>query len=476
MKPLISILIPCFNGANFIKTSIDSCLKQTYENLEIIFVNDGSTDNSLEIINEYAKQHPQIKVFSQENLGLGETRNRLINYAQGEYFFFLDVDDVIPDSAISNLYEASNDGQNNLIVGRSMCLINDRFKIPFLPTWWLVKDMDPGHYLKSNICTPWGGLVKTSYFRSLNVKFLKGEIFEDVGIMPYVYIKAGNKFNYVKKIVYNYRIKNRVNNLSSFKNRFQPKIYSLYQQTEQILSLLEKEGFNIEKKYRRYVNGLNYPILMLIAFLSNNYGTPRRAFWNEFQLAPRFNILNILNSYGYSTIKFSKTIWKSFSFFLIKHWYKKIIKSIKSKNENDLTIFLNKQIIRDPYKYFLTKNLQPKKKRKNAIIEINLDNVESFIEKHQNVKTIRCKLLIRVKNEYELNFFIKKYYNFFAKHPIVLGLELNHLYDWNLVLKYFAFTFSNDIDILEYIHEQTLKTVVMSHEIDDPKLVNYVVH
>ena len=138
--------------------------------------------------------------------------------------------------------------------------------------------MDPGHYLKSNICTPWGGLVKTSYFRSLNVKFLKGEIFEDVGIMPYVYIKAGNKFNYVKKIVYNYRIKNRVNNLSSFKNRFQPKIYSLYQQTKQILSLLEKEGFNIEKKYRRYVNGLNYPILMLIAFLSNNYGTPRRAF------------------------------------------------------------------------------------------------------------------------------------------------------------------------------------------------------
>ena len=134
MKPLISILIPCFNGANFIKTSIDSCLKQTYENLEIIFVNDGSTDNSLEIINEYAKQHPQIKVFSQENLGLGETRNRLINYAQGEYFFFLDVDDVIPESAISNLYEASNDGQNNLIVGRSMCLINDRFKIPFLPT------------------------------------------------------------------------------------------------------------------------------------------------------------------------------------------------------------------------------------------------------------------------------------------------------------------------------------------------------
>ena len=118
-------------------------------------------------------------------------------------------------------------------------------------------------------------MVKTSYFRSLNVKFLKGEIFEDVGIMPYVYIKAGNKFSYVKKNVYNYRIKNRVNNLSSFKSRFQPKIYSLYQQTEQILSLLEKEGFNIEKKYRRYVNGINYPILILIAFLSNNYGTPR---------------------------------------------------------------------------------------------------------------------------------------------------------------------------------------------------------
>ena len=134
MKPLISILIPCYNGAKFLESCLNSCLSQTYSNIEIIVINDGSTDNSLEILNQYAGNHSNIKVYSQENQGLAETRNRLIEYANGEYFFFLDVDDLIPNNAIENLYNGSDNGNNYLVVGRTMWLINNKFRFPFVPT------------------------------------------------------------------------------------------------------------------------------------------------------------------------------------------------------------------------------------------------------------------------------------------------------------------------------------------------------
>ena len=119
-QPSVTILIPCYNGAKFLEACLNSCLSQTYSNIEIIVINDGSTDNSLEILNQYASNHSNIKVYSQENQGLAETRNRLIEYTNGEYFFFLDADDLIPDNAIENLYNGSDNGNNYLVVGRTM--------------------------------------------------------------------------------------------------------------------------------------------------------------------------------------------------------------------------------------------------------------------------------------------------------------------------------------------------------------------
>ena len=121
MKPLISILIPCYNGSKFLKFCLDSCLSQTYPNIEIIVIDDGSTDESLKILNEYKEKNSSfnIRVFSQKNVGVSETRNRLISYANGVYFLFLDADDVLSKETVSDLYEGSNNGSHNLVVGRS---------------------------------------------------------------------------------------------------------------------------------------------------------------------------------------------------------------------------------------------------------------------------------------------------------------------------------------------------------------------
>lgn len=89
----ISVIVPCFNAENYIRRCLDSVLKQTFEDFEVIVINDGSTDCSADILNEYTHADNRIKVFSQVNKGLSEARNSGLKMATGEYICFLDADD-----------------------------------------------------------------------------------------------------------------------------------------------------------------------------------------------------------------------------------------------------------------------------------------------------------------------------------------------------------------------------------------------
>lgn len=98
--------MPVYNGSKFIKRSINSVLEQTLKDLEIICVNDESTDNSLEILEDLQKEHDFIKIINQKNSGSGKARNNGINNAIGEYIAFLDVDDIFVDNdALEKMYK-----------------------------------------------------------------------------------------------------------------------------------------------------------------------------------------------------------------------------------------------------------------------------------------------------------------------------------------------------------------------------------
>lgn len=94
MDPLVSIIIPAFNAAPYIRQTVYSALNQTYRNVEIIIMNDGSTDNSEEIILQLQKEDTRIKYYYKTNSGVSDTRNKGIALAQGGYLAFLDADDV----------------------------------------------------------------------------------------------------------------------------------------------------------------------------------------------------------------------------------------------------------------------------------------------------------------------------------------------------------------------------------------------
>ncbi|HBH6553357.1 TPA: glycosyltransferase family 2 protein, partial [Enterococcus faecium] len=95
MSVKISVIVPCYNVEKYIDECINSLINQTLKDIEIILLNDGSTDNTLAILKKYEKLDSRIKVYEHKNMGLGPTRNRGIKIANGEFLAFVDSDDFV---------------------------------------------------------------------------------------------------------------------------------------------------------------------------------------------------------------------------------------------------------------------------------------------------------------------------------------------------------------------------------------------
>ncbi len=108
----VSIIVPVYNVEKYLQSCMDSLVNQTLEDIEIICVNDGSTDNSLEILESYAKKDSRIKVFTIENSGNSIARNYGIKIAKGKYVGFVDSDDYINETMFEKLYNSCE--QNDL--------------------------------------------------------------------------------------------------------------------------------------------------------------------------------------------------------------------------------------------------------------------------------------------------------------------------------------------------------------------------
>ncbi|MEG0467815.1 MAG: glycosyltransferase family 2 protein [Mucinivorans sp.] len=115
---MISIIIPIYNAEKYLSSCLESCLTQTYTQFEIIAVNDGSTDNSLNILTDYAQRDKRIKIINKKNEGLVNARISGLEKANGEFVFFLDSDDMITRDALDLLWAKFTEGNEDIIVGQ----------------------------------------------------------------------------------------------------------------------------------------------------------------------------------------------------------------------------------------------------------------------------------------------------------------------------------------------------------------------
>lgn len=111
-KPLISIIMPVYNTLDYLLKGIDSALNQSYKNIELIIINDGSTDGSDHLIDKICDKNPNVKVYHQKNAGVSAARNKGLDLVKGEYLCFLDSDDWLTYDAIEFLYELIVDTDN----------------------------------------------------------------------------------------------------------------------------------------------------------------------------------------------------------------------------------------------------------------------------------------------------------------------------------------------------------------------------
>ena len=116
MTNLISVVVTCYNHENYIEQCLRSIFKQTYRNIELIVLDDGSTDNSSEIIQEVLKESPFVTTFeSHENIGVVRTRNKGLNLLNGDYFLFVDSDDFLDDRYVEELYDCAINHQADIV-------------------------------------------------------------------------------------------------------------------------------------------------------------------------------------------------------------------------------------------------------------------------------------------------------------------------------------------------------------------------
>lgn len=206
-KDLISVIVPVYNIEKYLPRCIDSILDQTYKNWEAIFINDGSTDNSLKILEEYKKRDERIKIIDKKNAGSGAARNDGIETSKGKYIAFLDSDDWYEEDFLEKLY-------NNLIENSSdvsMCNpkmtydnINKNKKINTYFFNEIELNKTPEKIL-GILAMPvvWNKLYKKDIIVKNRIKFPNYSFCEDVEFLYKTFLYA-NKVSKIEDDLYNY--------------------------------------------------------------------------------------------------------------------------------------------------------------------------------------------------------------------------------------------------------------------------------
>ena len=192
-NPQISIIIPVYNVDKYINRCIDSILKQTYKDYEIILIDDGSKDTSLKKIKSYEKKYDFIKVFSQKNSGPALTRNRGIDNASGKYIMFIDSDDYIDEDYLEKYINNIDD--NDIVIG-GFKKVDDK-KVTFK------RKLIDTEFSKYIVTGPVCHLYKKDLIVNNNIKFLDTNMSEDTYFNIKIY-ELNPKIKSISYIGYNY--------------------------------------------------------------------------------------------------------------------------------------------------------------------------------------------------------------------------------------------------------------------------------
>lgn len=302
--PKVSILVPCYNVENYLPTCLDSITNQTLKEIEIICINDGSTDKTLDIIKSYKLKDNRIVIIDKNNSGYGDSMNKGLAIAKGEYVGIVESDDFVDTDMFDVLYKTAK--VNDLDICRSTYFLYSNNKDmkeekhPIVPKNIVIKPLESTlpFYQAPAI---WSAIYKNSFLKLNNINFLTtpGASYQDTSFAFKCYLMA-NRFLMIDKSFLHYR-KDNIN--SSVKSK--GKIYSVCCEWAEIIRYTEEKHLDSKIKslvfplqYRTYI--WNFQRLKFFAALRFTFAWSKE--WNML-LQKNYNLEKITNKKQYKNIQ-----------------------------------------------------------------------------------------------------------------------------------------------------------------------------
>lgn len=241
--PKVSVIVPVYNTEKYIGKCLDTLANQTLQDIEILVVNDGTKDNSMQIVQDYASKYPQkIVVLQKENGGLSDARNYAIPYAKGEYISFLDSDDYVEIDMYQDMYNLAQKENSDMVECDFYWEYPNKIRKDCGEVFKSKKEM-----LEKIRVVAWNKLIKREVLEKNQIKFPVGYYYEDVEftykLIPYI-----NKISLLKKPCVHYV--QREESISNYQNEKTKDIFSVL---DNVILFYKENG-----KYEEYKEILEY--------------------------------------------------------------------------------------------------------------------------------------------------------------------------------------------------------------------------
>ena len=251
--PKVSVIVPFYNVEGYIEKCLETLVSQTLEDIEIILVNDGSKDKSIEIVNKFLKMYPEKLVYlEKENGGLSDARNYAINYAKGEYIAFLDSDDYVEKDMYEKMYELAKKENSDMVECNFYWEYPNKIKEDIGITYNGKNEM-----LEKIRVVAWNKLIKREILISSKVQFPKGYRYEDVEftykLIPYI-----ETVSFLKKPCVHY-----IQRQGSISNSQNERTKEIFDVLEHVIEYYKEKGI-----YEKYEKELEY-VYIRYAFCSS---------------------------------------------------------------------------------------------------------------------------------------------------------------------------------------------------------------
>lgn len=270
---LISVIIPAYNAGKYIEDTIESILTQTYDNFEIIVVNDGSTDDTVYKLNNLSKNIERLKVYTIDNGGASKARNVGLDYATGDLIYFLDADDILNVDAFRSLLKSMENNDSDLVVSTKYYKVkekNQKKKLVELLTEEMILQ-NPIEYAitaligKGRGWRTHGSLFKRHLINTYNIRYKEGITAEDF-LFNLNYLQVCKKISFTKYPVENYLVRE-----NSVSNTFSHKVFNIYIDFDKVVrSFMSQNDMTRLELYSDSFTGRNFINYIISILISNN--------------------------------------------------------------------------------------------------------------------------------------------------------------------------------------------------------------